>query len=79
MSSNLAPTYPANGSLRMYNMFPYRRYTSDNIGIQDMMDYLPDVAAMGYNAVWLNPFQLSGTMSHEHPDKSMVTGMCQEK
>ncbi len=60
MSSHLIPIYPSNGSLRMYNMFPYR-YTSDAIGIQDMMNYLPDVAAMGYNAVWLNPFQLTGT------------------
>ncbi|KTC65970.1 alpha-amylase (plasmid) [Legionella adelaidensis] len=58
--------YPSNGILRMYNMFPYRAYT-DKPGIYGMIEYLDEVARMGYNAVWLNPLHLTGSFKHDHP------------
>jgi hypothetical protein len=58
---------PANGNLRMYNMFPYRRYT-ESAGIDGMTEYLPEIAKMGFNAVWINPFQETGTKKQENPD-----------
>ncbi|CDZ76572.1 hypothetical protein BN59_00846 [Legionella massiliensis] len=60
-------TYPTNGSLRLYNMFPYRNY-KDGIGIDGMTAYLPEVAAMGFNAVWINPIQQAGTLARDNPE-----------
>ncbi len=61
------PVYPSNGNLRMYNMFPYRNYDGA-LGIEGMIRYIPEVARMGYNAVWINPLQSVGTLRHTHPD-----------
>ncbi len=61
------PEYPHNGSLRMYNMFPFRRYNGQ-MGIDGMTTYLPDIAKMGYNAVWVNPLQAVGNLVHTHPN-----------
>ncbi len=72
-SPPLYPTYPENGNLRMYNMFPFRRYTEEAIGIDDMTAYIPEVAAMGYNAVWVQPLQATGTMKQPHPDPALMT------
>ncbi|WP_367608342.1 hypothetical protein [Legionella sp. W05-934-2] len=58
---------PINGSLRMYNMFPYRAYHK-SIGIDDMTAYIPKIAEMNYNAVWINPLQTVGTLVHPHPN-----------
>ncbi|KTD64678.1 hypothetical protein [Legionella spiritensis] len=75
MSSSLTPSYPANGILKLYNMFPYRLYESGESGIDDMIRYIPEVASMNYNAIWINPLQLPGTLKHPHPDgKSEVSG-----
>ena len=62
----IEPKYPANGHIRMYNMFPFRRYTK-KIGIEGMTEYLEQVAEMGYNAVWINPLQSTGTKTQPHP------------
>ncbi|VEG91359.1 alpha-amylase [Legionella spiritensis] len=75
MVFNLTPSYPANGNLRLYNMFPYRLYESGELGIDGMIRYIPEVASMNYNAIWINPLQLAGTLKHPHPDgKSEVSG-----
>ena len=61
--------------LRMYHMFPYRRYLLEHMGIDDMTAYIPEVARMGYNAVWMSPLQATGTLRHLHPDgQSEVSG-----
>ncbi|HAT1977934.1 alpha-amylase [Legionella pneumophila serogroup 1] len=44
-----------NGILRCYNMFP-TQFGS----IEEMIDYLPQLQAMGFNAVWINPVQTAG-------------------
>lgn len=41
-----------NGALRLYNMFPRSFKNFDA-----MRDYIKEIAAMGFNAVWLNPLQ----------------------
>ena len=70
-----APAYPRNGNLRMYNMFPYRCYVPGKFGIEGMTSYISEVAAMNYNAIWLNPLQITGTLKFRHPDgKSEASG-----
>jgi hypothetical protein len=51
---------PTNGVLRLYNQFP-RCYAN----IHEMTAQLPDIAAMGFNAVWMNPIQLVGQLAFE--------------
>ena len=75
MSAKVNPVYPINGNLRMYNMFPFRRYTEEAIGIDDMTAYIPEVAAMGYNAVWVPPLQATGTLPRPHPDPALTTNV----
>lgn len=55
--------------LKLYNMFPLYPYgmSSPKLGIDDMIGYLPKIAEMGFNAVWVNPLQLTGDISQEHP------------
>jgi tetratricopeptide (TPR) repeat protein len=50
---------PANGILRLYNQFP-RCYED----IYQMALQLPEIAAMGFNAVWINPIQETGKLKH---------------
>ncbi len=74
MSANIAPRYPANGNLMLYNIFPYRAYQSLNIGIEDMIRHVRDVGTLGFNAVWINPLQAPGNKFQLHPDNSQVNG-----
>ncbi|SNV51631.1 alpha-amylase [Legionella lansingensis] len=78
MATNLGHlSYPANGNLRMYNMHPYRSYVPHKRGIDGMIDYVPEIGidGMKYNAAWINPVQLTGTLLHPHPDGlSQVSG-----
>lgn len=71
MSTSLEVKFPPN--LRMYNMFPFRRYTSE-IGIDGMHAYIQEVAAMGYNAIWVNPLNATGTKVHLHASGHEVSG-----
>ena len=64
------PQYFNNGILCLYNMFPFRAYTDDSIGIDSMIAYVSNVADMGYNAVWVNPLQKTGTVLQPHPHDS---------
>ncbi len=50
-----SPSNNNNGLLRCYNMFP-----THFENIQAMTAYLPKLQEMGFNAVWLNPIQLTG-------------------
>lgn len=45
-----------NGVLRLYNQFP-RRYPG---GLPQMIEDLPRIVEMGFNAVWMNPVQATG-------------------
>ena len=45
-----------NGILILYTQFP-RCYIG---GIDEMIDQLADIKAMGFNAVWVNPIQATG-------------------
>lgn len=76
MAAKLFPSYPDNGNLRLYNMFPYRQYGEKPIiSIDEMTDYVKDVELMGYNAIWINPLQMLGTKKQPHPGgHGMVSG-----
>ena len=50
---------PSNGILRLYDQFP-RCYRD----INEMTEQLPEIAAMGFNAVWINPIQETGKLKH---------------
>lgn len=57
-----------NGILKCYNMFP------DSFGtLDDMTAYLKTVQRMGFNTVWLNPIQLTTSVSQRKPSK--LTGV----
>jgi alpha-amylase len=51
---------PLNGQLRLYNQFPRCYQNIDQMTLQ-----LPQIAIMGFNAVWINPIQLTGTVEIE--------------
>ncbi|KTC65969.1 alpha-amylase (plasmid) [Legionella adelaidensis] len=70
MSPPFPPTYPHNGNLRLYNMFPMLSYVPGPPGIDGMIAYVEQVAGMGYNAIWVNPLQLPGTRIQPHPGHS---------
>gem|GEM_PF-3602139 len=60
----LSPTpVTHNGMLRCYNMFP-----SHFKNIHEMTEYLSQVKALGMNAVWINPVQLTGNFVLEKAD-----------
>ena len=63
-SQPVLPTLPlglliVNGILRLYDQFP-RCYED----IYQMTLQLPEIAAMGFNAVWINPIQETGKRKH---------------
>ncbi|CDZ76573.1 Alpha amylase, catalytic domain [Legionella massiliensis] len=75
LMSKSEPSYPHNSILRMYNQFPFRLYADERLGIEQMTSYIPQIAAMNYNAVWINPLQATGSKSQLHPDgKNSVSG-----
>ena len=56
---------PENHILRVYNQFPRRYQYSSGVHdgksvIERMIDDLPRIAEMGFNAIWVNPLQRTG-------------------
>src|SRR5487761_825317 len=49
------PACPVREGLRIYNLFPTQAGT-----IRQWREHLPRIAAMGFNAVYINPFHYPG-------------------
>ncbi|HAU1638226.1 TPA: alpha-amylase [Legionella pneumophila] len=47
-----------NGIIACYDMYPTQFHS-----IKDMIDYLPVLKQMGFNALWINPMQMPGDIS----------------
>lgn len=47
-----------NGIIACYDMYPTQFHS-----INDMIDYLPVLKQMGFNALWINPMQMPGDIS----------------
>src|SRR5487761_201677 len=50
------PACPVREGLRIYNLFPTQAGT-----IRQWREHLPRIAAMGFNAVYVNPFHFPGS------------------